>query len=68
MKKLSLALGELKVESFETFAAEKAAGTVHANGAFATFSCGGTCGIDPRIDVAGDRGAAVSLPPVNCCA
>jgi len=68
MKKLSLALGELKVESFETFAAEKAGGTVHANGAFATFSCGGTCGIDPGIDLAGDRGADISRPPINCCA
>jgi hypothetical protein len=62
MKKLSLDLGELAVESFETFAAEKDRGTVQANGAYATVSCGGTCGAIPLEE---HGAAADSLR--NCC-
>jgi hypothetical protein len=48
MKKLSLDLAELRVESFETDADEQSPrGTVHANGGCVTYSCQGTCGASP---------------------
>ena len=53
MKKLSLDLAELKVESFETFVRDRdARGTVRANAGCETWSCGGTCGAQPDSDVA----------------
>ena len=52
MKKLSLNLSELNVESFETFVSERGArGTVRANRSCVTWSCGGTCGAQPASDV-----------------
>jgi hypothetical protein len=52
MKKLSLDLAELKVESFETFVSERdARGTVRANLGCVTWSCGGTCGAPPASDI-----------------
>ena len=52
MKKMSLDLGKLKVESFETFVGERdARGTVRANAGCETWSCGGTCGAQPISDV-----------------
>ncbi len=50
MKKLSLNLAELRVESFETAADGRSPrGTVRGNAASdcCTFSCAGTCGIIP---------------------
>jgi len=66
MKKLSLELVELKVESFETFIAEPDRGTVHANGGCVTWSCGGTCGADLGSNLAKNGVAAASFR--NCCA
>jgi len=66
MKKLSLELGELKVESFETFVAEGDRGTVRAKGSCYTWSCGGTCGADPGSAIEKDGVAAISFPR-NCC-
>jgi hypothetical protein len=49
MKKLSLDLAELRVESFETAGGEGSRGTVRglAESDCCTFSCGGTCGNIP---------------------
>ena len=50
MKKLSLDLAELRVESFATAAdAQSPRGTVRGNALSdcCTFSCAGTCGVNP---------------------
>jgi hypothetical protein len=48
MRKLSLDLGTLKVESFDTFVPAEKRGTVHANSPCPTYSCPpGTCGASP---------------------
>ena len=48
MKKLSLDLNQLAVESFETDSDEQSPrGTVRANGDCVTYSCEGTCGASP---------------------
>jgi hypothetical protein len=69
MKKLSLDVGELKVESFDTFVPEEKRGTVRANGDCATWSCPpqGTCGMYPDSEVAKLGPAAASFRG-NCCA
>ncbi|HYH78808.1 MAG TPA: hypothetical protein VEX86_03405 [Longimicrobium sp.] len=51
MKKLSLDLAELTVDSFETFIPEEHSGTVRGNGSCYTYSCPpGTCGASPPSD------------------
>ncbi len=52
MKKLSLDVAELRVESFETHVPEDRRGTVRANaGSCPTYSCPpGTCGASPPSD------------------
>lgn len=52
MKKLSLDLAELKVESFDTFIPEAERGTVRGAGSCYTYSCppAGTCGASPPSD------------------
>jgi len=45
-KKLSLDLGELRVDTFGTTRAGGARGTV--NGYYGTFSCDPTCGVNPN--------------------
>ncbi len=68
MKKLTLKLDELNVETFVTFAAETDRGTVRANGGCQTFSCLGTCGIAPDSTAAKDGDfAATPLCSGNCC-
>jgi len=70
MKKLSLDLAGLQVESFETFVPEDRRGTVRANSGCQTFSCPpGTCGIAPDslAEKDGDF-AATPLCSGNCCA
>jgi hypothetical protein len=69
MKKLSLDLGELKVESFDTFIPESDRGTVRANGSCYTWSCppAGTCGAYPDSMIEKYGPAAISSPR-NCCA
>ena len=65
MKKLSLDLNELKVETFETFISERdARGTVRANAGCETWSCGGTCGAQPDSDVARNGNFAATF--FNC--
>jgi hypothetical protein len=66
MKKLSLDLAELTVESFETFVAERDRGTVRANCGCVTWSCGGTCGAAPPSDVE-KNGIAPVTDPRKCC-
>jgi hypothetical protein len=70
MKKLSLDLGELKVESFDTFVPEGKRGTIRANGGCLTWSCppAGTCGAYPDSEIEKFGPAAVSFPRGNCCA
>ena len=68
MNKLSLDLAELKVESFETFVAERDRGTVRANQGCVTWSCGGTCGAFPDSQVMKQGLYAMTNPPRNCCA
>jgi len=70
MKKLSLELADLSVESFETFVSERAArGTVRANGSCYTWSCGGTCGAQPASDVEknGDYAGTFICHTGNAC-
>ena len=70
MKKLSLDLAELKVESFETFVGERdARGTVRANAGCVTYSCGGTCGNIPASDIEknGDYAATFGCHTGNAC-
>jgi hypothetical protein len=67
VNKLSLNLAELKVESFETFVAERDRGTVHANQGCITWSCGGTCGAAPDTTVLKDGVNAMSYRPQACC-
>ena len=68
MRKLSLDVAELTVESFETFVPEERRGTVRGNGSCYTFSCPpGTCGIAPDSTIEKDGMNAVSAPR-NCCA
>ena len=55
MKKLTLDLLDLKVDSFDTHVAEEKRGTVRANGSCITWSCPpGTCGEQP--DTTFDKG------------
>ena len=69
MKKLSLEIAELHVESFDTFVPEERRGTVRGNGSCYTFSCPpGTCGIAPDSTVEKDGPMAISEFPRNCCA
>ncbi len=68
MNKLSLDLTELKVESFETFVAERHRGTVRANQGCVTWSCGGTCGMYPDSQVMKEGLHVMTNPPRNCCA
>lgn len=70
MKKLSLDLAGLQVESFETFVPDDRRGTVRANGSCVTFSCPpGTCGIAPdSTPVKGDFAATIRFCSGNCCA
>ena len=67
MKKLSLDLAALKVESFDTFVAENGRGTVRANGSCYTWSCTGTCGAQP--DTTFDKGMwlATRTNCPQCC-
>jgi hypothetical protein len=70
MKKLSLDLAGLQVESFETFVPEDRRGTVRANSGCVTYSCPpGTCGaqLDSTPGKDGDF-AATPLCSGNCCA
>jgi hypothetical protein len=66
MRKLSLDLAELAVESFETFVDERDRGTVRANCGCVTWSCAGTCGASPPSDVERNGVDAISYPR-NCC-
>jgi hypothetical protein len=66
MKKLSLELAELAVESFETFVGERDRGTVRANCGCVTWSCGGTCGAAPASDVE-KNGFGPVTEPRQCC-
>ena len=70
MKKLSLELGELKVESFDTFVPEDRRGTVRANSGCVTWSCPpGTCGAYlSDIEKLGDFAATFACGSNNCCA
>jgi hypothetical protein len=70
MKKLSLDLAGLQVESFETFVPEDRRGTVRANSGCETYSCPGTCGIVPDSTPAkdGDFAGTLRLCSGNCCA
>jgi len=67
MKKLSLDLGKLEVESFDTFVPESDRGTVRANGSCITWSCTGTCGAQP--DTTFDKGMwlATRTNCPQCC-
>jgi hypothetical protein len=71
MKKLSLDLAELTVESFETFVSERDAhGTVRANAGCVTWSCGGTCGAQPASDVVKNGNYAATFACTHngaCC-
>ena len=67
MKKLSLNLSELEVESFETFVTERDRGTVRARQDCYTWSCGGTCGAAPDTTIMKEGVNAVSFKPVQCC-
>ena len=65
MRKLTLELAELKVESFETFVSERdSGGTVRANGSCVTWSETGTCGAQPASDVEKYGPAAATF--LNC--
>jgi hypothetical protein len=70
MKKLSLDLAELKVESFETFVSERDAnGTVRANGSCVTWSDPSTCGAQPDSNVMKNGPYAatfINCTPVDC--
>ena len=67
MKKLSLDLNELRVETFATDDAGEDRGTVrgHAETDCCTISCGGTCGILPDSN---PRAANATRPPAQCSA
>jgi hypothetical protein len=68
MKKLSLDLVALKVESFDTFVPGSDRGTVRANGSCFTWSCPpGTCGAQP--DTTFDKGMwlATRTNCPQCC-
>lgn len=68
MKKMTLSLAELEVESFVTFVPESRRGTVHANGSCQTYSCLGTCGIVPDSTAAKDGDfLATPICTKNCC-
>lgn len=68
MKKLSLALTELKVESFDTFVPEERRGTVRGNLGCVTFSCKGTCGAQPASDLADANPWAITATACpQCC-
>lgn len=67
MKKLSLNVSELMVESFETFVAERDRGTVRARQDCYTWSCGGTCGAAPDTTIMKEGVNAVSWKPIQCC-
>ena len=68
MKKLTLDLTELRVESFDTFVPEEQRGTVRANSGCVTYSCppAGTCGAYPDSLIEKEGPAAISYPR-NCC-
>ena len=68
MKKLTLDLSELRVESFRTDQAEARRGTVrgHVETDCCTISCGGTCGIFPDSGV--PAALAATTPPGRCSA
>ena len=68
MKKLTLELGDLRVESFRTAEAEAPRGTVRGNVETdcCTISCGGTCGIVP--DSGNFAALAATTPPGRCSA
>jgi len=70
MKKLTLDLANLQVESFETFVSERdGKGTVRANAGCVTWSCGGTCGANLDSTPAKDGDfAATPICSGNCCA
>jgi hypothetical protein len=63
MKKLSLDLAELRVESFDTFVPEAQRGTVRGNGSCYTYSCPGTCGATPPSDSTLEK---MDLSRTNC--
>jgi hypothetical protein len=66
MKKLSLDLNSLRVETFAPSEAEAKRGTVAAHDATnhtCAFSCGGTCGINPDTTT---TARAATLPDCQC--
>ena len=68
MKKLTLDLVGLKVESFDTFVPEDKRGTVRANSGCVTYSCPpGTCGAQPvaRRRQCGRIGACGAAAPAG---
>lgn len=67
MKKLSLDLTELRVETFATDDARESRGTVrgHAPTDCCTWSCEGTCGAYPDSDL-NARAQALTRPPAQC--
>lgn len=69
MKKLSLDLAELKVESFDTFIAEAERGTVRGAGSCYTYSCppNGTCGASPPSDSTLEKMNASFTNCPQCC-
>jgi hypothetical protein len=52
MKKMTLDVAELKVDSFETYVADDQRGTVRGAGSCESYSCppAGTCGASPPSD------------------
>jgi hypothetical protein len=65
MKKLSLDVAELKVDTFETYVPEERRGTVNGAGSCPTYSCPpGTCGASPPSDSWGAKMAIWSQ--TNC--
>ena len=67
MKKLTMDLGSLAVESFETFVGKENRATVRAHGDCVTWSCGGTCGAQPLSDIEKNGVAAISFYPKGVC-
>jgi hypothetical protein len=69
MKKLSLDLAELRVESFETFVPGERRGTVRGNGSCYTYSCPpGTCGASPPSDSWAEKmEVASNTACLDCC-
>ena len=66
MKKLSLEVAELKVESFETYVSERdERGTVRANAGCITYSCKGTCGNIPASDI--EKNGDLAFVTFNAC-